>query len=123
MSPTASWRSASARRPAISRLPRTRVVLLESLLLDHLEDGQTGRGDERIAAEGVDVEILRQRGGDLRRRHHGRQWQAVADALGHGHDLGHDAGALEAPVVVAGAGEAGLHLVGDADAAVARTMS
>ena len=93
-------------------------ILLEALLLDHLEDGETGRRNERVAAERVDVEILRQRGGDLRSRHDGGQGQAVADALGHRHDLGRNTGALEAPVVVSGAGEAGLHLVGDADAAV-----
>jgi len=46
------------------------------------------------------------------------QATTVADALRHGHDVGDNAGVLEAPEVVAGAAEPGLDLVGDAHAAV-----
>ena len=56
-------------------------VLLEPLLLKHLEDGEPTGGAQRVAAERVVVgppgQVLR----DLRRRHHGAQRDAVADAL------------------------------------------
>ena len=41
---------------------------------------------------------------------HGRHGEAVADALGHRHDVGHDSVALEAPEVLAGPTETGLNL-------------
>ena len=42
---------------------------------------------------------------------------AVAHGLAQGDDVGHEAVALEAPHMLAGAAEAGLHLVGDEQAA------
>ena len=54
--------------------------------------------------------------GDGRRGHHGGERRAVADALGHRDDVGDHALRLEPPEVRAGAGEARLHLVGDAEA-------
>ena len=48
--------------------------------------------------------------GNLLRGDHGRHGEAVADALGHRHDVGHDSVALEAPEVLAGSTETGLNL-------------
>ena len=48
--------------------------------------------------------------GNLLRGDHGRHGEAVADALGHRHDVGHDSVALEAPEVLAGSTETGLTL-------------
>jgi len=56
-------------------------VLLEPLLLEHLEHGEPARGAQRVAAEGVEVAAAGQHLRDLRRRHHGAQGDAVADAL------------------------------------------
>ena len=49
---------------------------------------------------------------------HRAERRAVADALGHRDHVGHDVPILVRPVVMAGAAEAALHFVGDADAAV-----
>ena len=70
-----------------------------------------------IAAEGVEMNPLRQRLRDLRRGDDGGERRAVADALGHGDDVGNHALRFEAPVVRARAAEAGLHFIGDAHAA------
>ena len=56
-------------------------VLLEPLLLEHLEDGEPAGSAERVAAEGVEVAAPGQDLRDLWRRHHGAQRDAVADAL------------------------------------------
>lgn len=56
-------------------------VLLELLLLEHLEHGEPARGAQWVAAERVEVAAARQHLRDLRRRHHGAQGDAVADAL------------------------------------------
>lgn len=56
-------------------------VLLEPLLLEHLEDGESAGGAQRVAAERVEVAAPGQHLRDLRRRHHGAQRDAVADAL------------------------------------------
>ena len=55
--------------------------------------------------------------GDLRRGHNRGERAAVADAFGHGDDVGNDALRFESPEMRAGAAEAGLHFVGDANAA------
>ncbi len=55
--------------------------------------------------------------GDLGGGDDGGERAAVADALGHGHDVGDDALGFETPVVRAGAAKAGLHLVGHAETA------
>ena len=73
--------------------------------------------DHGVSAEGVEVNALRQRGGDFRRRHDRRQRTAVADALGHSHDVGNNALRFKSPEMRAGAAKAGLHFVRDADAA------
>ena len=56
-------------------------VLLEPLLLEHLEHGEPARGAQWVAAERVEVAAPGQHLCDLRRRHHGAQGDAVADAL------------------------------------------
>lgn len=71
----------------------------------------------RVAAERVEVQAVRDAGGDLRCGDDRGQRQAVADSFGHRHDVGHDTLVLEAPVVAAGAAETGLHLVCHANAA------
>jgi hypothetical protein len=58
-------------------------VLLEPLLLEHLEHGEPARGAQGVAAERVEVAAPGQHLRDLRRRHHGAQGDAVADALGN----------------------------------------
>jgi hypothetical protein len=50
----------------------------------------------------------------------GGEGEAVADGFGHDDDVGDDAVVLEAPEIRAGAAEAGLNFIGDADAAGVR---
>jgi hypothetical protein len=64
------------------------------------------------------VQPLSEHLGDLAAGGHGGERDAVAEALGHGDDVGDHAEVLEPPVVLAGAAEAGLHLVGNTQAAV-----
>ena len=71
----------------------------------------------RVAAEGIEMDAVGERTGDFRCGHHGRQGGAVADALGHGHDVGNHFLGFEPPEALAGAAEPGLDLVGDAQAA------
>ena len=91
-------------------------VFLQLLLLDDLEHGLADGADDRVAAEGVEVDLLGHRGGDLRRRDDGRQRGPVADALGQRDDVRNDAMRLEAPEVRAGPTKARLDFVGDAHA-------
>ena len=101
------------------RLPDAEGVLLETLVLDDVQDRQADRARYRLAAEGVEVlhsvcEALR----DLGRGDDGAQWMPVPHGLAHGHDVGHDALSLEGPEVASHAAEAHLDLVADAHAAV-----
>src|SRR5262249_53094213 len=72
------------------------------------------RPRNRVDAEGVEVHAVRHGFGDLRPRDAGAERGAVADALGHRHEVRRHAPVLEAPEVGAGAAEAGLHFVSDA---------
>ncbi|MCH8271592.1 MAG: GDP-mannose 4,6-dehydratase, partial [Planctomycetes bacterium] len=86
-------------------------VLLKTLVLDNVQDGQADRARYRIAAEGV--EVLHSVGealGDLGRGDDGAQWMPVPHGLAHGHDVGYDALSLEAPEVASHAAEAHLDL-------------
>ena len=56
-------------------------------------------------------------------RHRQADGLAVAEALGAGDDVGRDAVLLDAEPLAAGASPAGLHLVADEEAVVARTIS
>ena len=93
------------------------AVVLQAVAVDRAQHRAAAGGADRVAAKRVEVRAARERGGDRGRRHDRRERQAVADALGHRDDVGHDALQLEAPERVAGAPEAGLHLVRDAEAA------
>ena len=92
-------------------------VGLQLFALDHFQHRLALGADDRIAAEGVEMNPLRKRRGDLRRGHDRGERAAVADAFRHGDDVGDDALRFEAPEMRAGAPEAGLHFVRDADAA------
>ena len=54
---------------------------------------------------------------DFRGGHNRGQRAAIANAFGHGDDVRNDVLVSKAPIVRAGAAEAGLHFVGDAKAA------
>ena len=56
--------------------------------------------------------------GDFGGGDHRGEGEAVSDSFGHHHDVGNDALAFESPVVGAGAAEAGLDFVGNAESAV-----
>ena len=92
-------------------------VGLEIFALDDFQHGFALRADDRVAAKGVEMNALRQGRRDLRRRHDRRQRTAVADALGHGDDVGNDALRFKSPIMRARAAEARLHFVRDAHAA------
>ena len=93
-------------------------VLLDVFLVDDFQRRQALRHADRVAAEGVEVDAVLHHFGDADRGGHRAERGAVADALGHRDHVGHDVPILVRPVVVAGAAEAALHFVGDADAAV-----
>mmetsp|Transcript_27549 Transcript_27549/g.70158 ORF Transcript_27549/g.70158 Transcript_27549/m.70158 type:complete len:243 (+) Transcript_27549:383-1111(+) len=103
-------------QPRLEVAPHLLAVLLPPLLVHHAQHRAPARAAHRVAAVRVEVQPARHGGGDLGRGHHSCQGQAVADALGHGHDVGGHALVLEAPVRGACAPEPGLHLVRDADA-------
>src|ERR1019366_6935971 len=93
-----------------------RSVLLELLALDHFEHGFALSAHNRVAAEGIEVNALGENAGDLWCGDDRRERHAVADALGHGHDVGNYPLQLEAPEVLACPAKASLDLVGNADA-------
>ena len=93
-------------------------VLLDALAVDDLERRQPLGHRDRVAAERVEVDPVLHDAGDLRPRDARAQRRPVADPLGHGDQVGRDAPVLEAPEGRAGPAEAGLDLVGDAQAAV-----
>ena len=92
-------------------------VRLQLFALDHFEHRLALRADDRIAAERVEVNSLRERRRDLRRGDDRGERTAVADAFRHRDDVGNDALRFEAPVMRARAAEAGLHFIRDANAA------
>mmetsp|Transcript_20748 Transcript_20748/g.64352 ORF Transcript_20748/g.64352 Transcript_20748/m.64352 type:complete len:309 (+) Transcript_20748:281-1207(+) len=94
------------------------AILLQVLVVNGAQHRAPHRTDDWIAAIRVEVQALRKRLRNLGRGHHRRQREAVADALGHRHNVGDDAMVLEAPVVGARAPKARLHLVGDAQPAM-----
>ena len=89
----------------------------QAVCLDRLDHGEGGGAGERVAAVRA-AEAAGVRGvHDLGAAGHRGQRQAAGDALGGDDQVGHDA-LVVAREQVAGAGEAGLHLVGDEDDAV-----
>src|SRR5215467_4737233 len=91
-------------------------ILLQALAVDHFEHRFPLRADDRVAAERVEMNPLRERVGDLCRRHHRRQRSSVADALGHGYDVRDDSLQLKAPIMAARPSKSGLNFIRDADA-------
>ncbi len=93
-------------------------VRCELLVAHHIERGLC-RGDrDGVAAEGVEVANLATEGIDeVPARHDGGDRVAVAHRLSDGDEVGHQAVAIEAPHAGTQPAEAGLHLVGDEQAA------
>src|SRR5690606_16912002 len=91
-------------------------VGLKALLLDDLENGTALGHGNGITTESIEVDAGGEGLGDLRGGDDGSEGAAIADAFGHRHDIGDDTLGLEAPEVGAGAAEAGLDFIGDAEA-------
>ena len=79
---------------------------------EEVDVGERGGAAHGVAAEGGEVVADLEGVGDLGAGDEGAQRPAVGDALGHGHDVRHDAEVLDGEQL-AGAPEAALHLVGD----------
>ena len=92
-------------------------VALDVVAVDDVEGGEPLRHRDGVAAEGVEVDPVLHGPGDFGAGDAGAQRSAVADPLGHGHEVGGDSPVLEAPEMLAGPAETGLDLVGDAKAA------
>ena len=92
-------------------------VLDQALLLDHAQVGQHGRRTDRIAGVGRGHGPGRIEVHHVRPADDGRDRQPARNALAATDQVGRDAVVLEAPVL-AGAAEAGLHLVEDQQGAV-----
>ena len=90
----------------------------QALVLHHVDVGDGGGAGDRVAAEGGEVLAGAQAVGDLRAGDGGAEREAVGDPLGQHHDVRLDAEVLDGEHL-AGAAEAGLHLVGDEEDAVA----
>ena len=84
----------------------------EVLLLDGLDRPERGGAGDRVAAVGAAEAAGVHRVHDLGAPRHGGERQPAGDALGGGDQVGDDALVL-AGEHRAGAGEPGLHLVGD----------
>ena len=117
-SPISGCLSCSSQQPLLQMRADFQRVLLDVLLVDHFQRRQALGHADRIAAERVEVDAVRHHLGDVGRGGHRAERGAVADALGHRDHVGHDVPVLMRPVVVPGAAEAALHLVGDAEPAV-----
>src|SRR5262249_43907969 len=92
-------------------------VFLQFFPLDDFKHRLADGAHDRIASKSVKVDSLRKHIGNQRSGDHGGQGATVANALGHRDDVGDHALGLEAPEVAAHAAEAGLNLIGNADAA------
>ena len=92
-----------------------RATLLEVVASHDLQGGAPLGDGDGVAAVGVEMNPLGEGLGDLVGGDDGGERGAVADAFGHDDDVGLDALGLEAPEGLAGAAEARLDLVGDAD--------
>src|SRR3989338_8945118 len=93
-------------------------VLDKSLVPDHVQHSDAGGARDGVAPKGGEEAHL---GGkmveDLLPGDHHAEGMAVAGGFTEGDDVWHDAVALMAPQRGAGASKAGLHLVGDEEAA------
>src|SRR5690348_16608593 len=84
---------------------------------DDFDGGEGGHAGYRIAAEGGDGEAA-VGAGEFGGGDGGADGHAVAHAFGAGNDVRDDLPMLDAEPVLAGAGEAGLHFIGDEEPAV-----
>ncbi len=90
----------------------------QGVLLDEIDDGLGGGGNHRVSAEGGNREAL-YGVGNFRRGDGEADGQAVAESLGAGDDVRHNAPMLDAEPLAAGASPGGLDLVADENPAVA----
>ena len=103
-----------SRKPLQHIGPHTRRILLQPLVAQNLQRGDTGRRGYRIAAKGVEVTKRA-----AKRRHHigARQYGghriAIAHRLAHRHHIGHHANPVMPPEVCAQPPEPRLHLIGN----------
>ena len=95
-------------QPGPETLAHRGGVLEQTVLLDGVEDGERGGAGHRVPAEGGAVVAGLQQGGRLAERDAGADRDAAAQPLGDGDDVGvgHRSGEP-----LAGAADAGLHLV------------
>src|SRR6185436_2344644 len=104
--------------PGHQPLPGDPGVLLETLLLDDVEDRETDRRRHGVPTERVEVlHPVGERLGDRSRRHDRAERMAVADRLAHRHDVRPRPGRTERPRVDPDPPEPDLDLVGDRDRA------
>ena len=92
-------------------------VALKVVAEQIVQIGERPGGGQRIAAEGGD-RVGADRVDEVAPTDDTTDGQTVPQALGEGHQIGHEAVRLETPEVVAGAPPAGLHLIGDEEDAV-----
>ena len=93
------------------------LILLQLLTFDHLQHRFALRAHHRVSAKGVEVNALAP--GRSRSVAWSRppQRTAVADPFGHRHNVRNDPLRFESPEMRAGAAKAGLHFIGDTNAA------
>ena len=116
---SSNTRGCAAMRPASCwrHKAEPRDMLEEARRQHDVEHGVADRHGERIAAEGRAVRADRHALGRVGCRETRAEREAAADALGDGHDVGRDAAVLVGEEL-AGATDAGLHLVEDQQQAV-----
>ena len=117
-SPIAGQRSCQASMRARIVSPIAAERSSEALVVDHVEHGERRGLRDRVADEGAADAAGDGRVHDLGAAEHARERQAVRDRLRDADQVGLDARVLDREEA-AGAAEAGLHLVGDEDDAVA----
>src|SRR6266404_9942970 len=97
-------------------------IFLQFLALDHVQHSSSLRAHDWISAKSIEVRALPERGGDFRRGHDRAERTTVTDSFGHCHDIGNHTLGFESPIMCAGAAEARLHFIGDAQTAGAANM-
>ena len=100
--------------PRPDRLADRGRALDQALLVDHVEDGERRRLRDRVADVRAADRVRAGRVHDLGPAEHARERQAAGDRLGDRDQVGLDVVVLDREEL-AGAAEAGLHLVDDQD--------
>src|ERR1044071_5122167 len=98
-------------------VPEPKGIFLELVALDNFENGFSHSADNRVAAKSVEVNSFGEDAGNLRRGYHCSERASVSDTFGHGYDVRDHALRFKSPEVSACAAKAGLHFVGNTDAA------